>query len=68
MREGEEWKNPKTQNGGHETPISVPLSSHCARGPGGAVALASLPRGVFGVRAHCPAGAGGHVLASGLSK
>ena len=42
IREGEEWKNPKTQNVGYETPISVPFSSHCVHWHGSTVALSSL--------------------------
>lgn len=29
MKEGEEWKNPDTQGGDYDSPISVSLSSSC---------------------------------------
>ena len=69
MRQREEWKNPKTQNGGHETPVSISLSSHCARWARGCSGLKLPCLSACSVSGHtAQQELGGHILASGLSK
>lgn len=56
MREGEEWKNSKTQNGGYETPTSISFIFTVHTGHG-VQALSSLASRRVPCQAHCPAGA-----------
>lgn len=57
MKEGEEWKNPDTQSGGHETPIMFHYGFLFSGHIGWSGLLASSPVGTLSVRGHCPAGA-----------